>query len=147
MENIRMADSNAKEESVLAASHTAGVSEFIEALPEGYKSWIGQQGMRFSGGQRQRIGLARAVLRDPQFLMLDEAMSAIDRGLEERIRRAIDDRFVGRTVLIITHRIETVLNAHHVICVENGRVVAEGTPQEMLLDPKGALSQALHPTR
>jgi ABC-type multidrug transport system fused ATPase/permease subunit len=146
MENIRMADSNAKEESVLAASHTAGVSEFIEALPEGYKSWIGQQGMRFSGGQRQRIGLARAVLRDPQFLMLDEAMSAIDRGLEDRIRRAIDDRFAGRTILIITHRIETVLNAHHVICVENGRVVAEGTPQEMLLNPKGVLSQALHPT-
>jgi ABC-type multidrug transport system fused ATPase/permease subunit len=146
MENIRMADGNAKEESVLAASHTAGVSEFIEALPEGYKSWIGQQGMRFSGGQRQRIGLARAVLRDPQFLMLDEAMSAIDRGLEDRIRRAIDDRFAGRTILIITHRIETVLNAHHVICVENGRVVAEGNPQEMLLNPKGVLSQALHPT-
>jgi ABC-type multidrug transport system fused ATPase/permease subunit len=146
MENIRMADSNAKEESVLAASRTAGVSEFIEALSEGYKSWIGQQGMRFSGGQRQRIGLARAVLRDPQFLMLDEAMSAIDRGLEDRIRRAIDDRFVGRTILIITHRIETVLNAHHVICVEDGRVVAEGPPQKMLLDPKGVLSQALHPT-
>lgn len=147
MENIRMADSNAKEESVLAASRTAGVSEFIEALPEGYKSWIGQQGMRFSGGQRQRIGLARAVLRDPQFLMLDEAMNAIDRGLEDRIRRAIDDRFVGRTILIITHRLETVLNAHHVICVENGRVTAEGPPQEVLSDPKGVLSQALHPAR
>jgi ABC-type multidrug transport system fused ATPase/permease subunit len=147
MENIRMADSNAKEESVLAASRTAGVSEFIEALPEGYKSWIGQQGMRFSGGQRQRIGLARAVLRDPQFLMLDEAMNAIDRGLEDRIRRAIDDRFVGRTILIITHRVETVLNAHHVICVENGRVTAEGPPQEVLSDPKGVLSQALHPAR
>jgi ABC-type multidrug transport system fused ATPase/permease subunit len=79
--------------------------------------------------------------------MLDEAMSAIDRGLEDRIRRAIDDRFVGRTILIITHRIETVLNAHHVICIENGRVVADGNPQEMLLDPGGFLSQALHSTR
>lgn len=145
MENVRMADGNATEESVVAASHIAGVSEFIEALPEGYETWIGQQGMRFSGGQQQRIGLARAVLRNPQLLMLDEAMSAIDRGLEDRIRRAIDNCFVGRTILIITHRIETVVNADHVICMEKGRVVAQGASHDMLLDPEGVLSQALDP--
>jgi ABC-type multidrug transport system fused ATPase/permease subunit len=145
IDNIRMADGKATEESVVAASHVAGVSDFISDLPEGYETWIGQQGMQFSGGERQRIGLARAVLRDPQLLMLDEAMSALDRGLEERIRWAIHERFAGRTILIITHRIETILNVNHVICIKQGRVIAQGAPADLLLDPKGALSQALDP--
>jgi ABC-type multidrug transport system fused ATPase/permease subunit len=145
IENVRMAGCEATEASVIAASEIAGVSEFIEALPEGYETWIGQEGMRFSGGQRQRVGLARAVLRDPQLLMLDEAMSALDPGLEQRIRRAIADCFVGRTILIITHRIETVLNADHVICVEQGRVAAQGSPQELLSDPEAILSRTLDP--
>lgn len=129
IDNIRMADINATEADVIAASRIAGVSEFIESLPEGYGTWIGQQGLRFSGGQRQRIELARAILRNPDFLMLDEAMSALDRGLEERIRSAIDDRFAGRTILIITHRVETVLDAEHVIHIEDGMVVGEGAAQ------------------
>jgi ABC-type multidrug transport system fused ATPase/permease subunit len=127
IDNIRMADINATEVDVIAASRIAGVSEFIESLPEGYGTWIGQQGLRFSGGQRQRIGLARAILRNPDFLILDEAMSALDRGLEERIRGAIDGRFAGRTILIITHRVETVLNADTIIRLEDGMVVAQGT--------------------
>jgi ABC-type multidrug transport system fused ATPase/permease subunit len=126
IENIRMADNDATEEEVVAASRIAGVSEFIESLPESYGTWIGQQGLRFSGGQRQRIGLARAILRNPDFLMLDEAMSALDRGLEGRIRRAIEDRFSGRTILIITHRIETVLNADNIIRIEDGKIVTPG---------------------
>ena len=126
IDNIRMADLDATEADVVAASRIAGVSEFIESLPEGYETWIGQQGLRFSGGQRQRIELARAILRNPDFLMLDEAMNALDRGLQERIRGAIDDRFAGRTILIITHRIETVLNADHVIHIEDGMVAGEG---------------------
>ena len=126
IDNIRMANNDATEEEVVAASRIAGVSEFIELLPEGYDTWIGQQGLRFSGGQRQRLGLARAILRNPDFLMLDEAMSALDYGLEERIRRAIDERFAGRTILIITHRLDTVLNAEHVIHIEDGMVVAPG---------------------
>jgi ABC-type multidrug transport system fused ATPase/permease subunit len=126
IDNIRMADINATEAEVVAASRIAGVSEFVEELSEGYATWIGQQGMRFSGGQRQRIGLARAILRNPEFLMLDEAMSALDRTLEERIRGAIHERFAGRTLLIITHRVETVVDAEHVIRIEEGRVVEEG---------------------
>jgi ABC-type multidrug transport system fused ATPase/permease subunit len=124
IDNIRMADNDATEQEVVAASRIAGVAEFIESLPEGYGAWIGQQGLRFSGGQRQRLGLARAILRDPGFLMLDEAMSALDGELEGQIRGAIEDRFAGRTILIITHRSEAVLNADHVIRIEDGMVVA-----------------------
>lgn len=127
IDNIRMADNDATEEEVVAAARIAGVSEFIESLPEGYGTWIGQQGLRFSGGQRQRLGLARAILRNPDFLMLDEAMSALDRELEGRIRRAIEDRLAGRTILIITHRLETVLNADHIIRIDDGMVLTSET--------------------
>ena len=147
IDNIRMADNDATEADVVAASRIAGVSEFVESLPEGYGTWIGQQGLRFSGGQRQRIELARAILRNPDFLMLDEAMSALDRGLERRIRGAIDDRFAGRTILIITHRVETVLNADRIVCMEEGRVVAQGSPQDLLADVDGPLSRALGASR
>jgi ABC-type multidrug transport system fused ATPase/permease subunit len=123
IDNIRMADSDATEEEVVAASRIAGVSEFIESLPEGYGAWVGQQGLRFSGGQRQRLGLARAILRDPSFLMLDEAMSALDGETEGQLRGAIDDRFAGRTILIITHRPEAVQSADHVIRIEDGMIV------------------------
>ena len=104
----------------------------IEALPDGSFTWIGQQGMRFSGGQRQRLGLARAILRDPAFLILDEAMSALDKSLEDSVRHAIDRRFAGRTRLLITHRTETLSDVDHVICLDQGRVVAEGPPAEVL---------------
>jgi ABC-type multidrug transport system fused ATPase/permease subunit len=125
IDNIRMADNDATEPEVVAASRIAGVAEFIEPLPEGYHTWIGQQGYRFSGGERQRLGLARAILRNPDFLMLDEATSALDRGLEDRIRRAIGEHFAGRTILIITHRVETVLDADHIIHIEDGKVVSQ----------------------
>jgi ABC-type multidrug transport system fused ATPase/permease subunit len=125
IDNIRMANKDATDEEVVAASRIAGVSEFIESLEGGYETWIGQQGLRFSGGERQRLGLARAILRDPQFLMLDEAMSALDQELEARIRHAIEQRFAGRTLLIITHRLETVRNADHVIHIDAGRVMSQ----------------------
>jgi ABC-type multidrug transport system fused ATPase/permease subunit len=122
LDNIRMADAGATHERVLNAAQMAGVDEFVASLPEGYETWIGQQGHRFSGGQRQRLGLARALLRDPQLLILDEAMSALDSDLERRIRRAIDERFAGRTVLVISHRADTVRDADHVIHLHHGRV-------------------------
>lgn len=143
IDNIRMANEAATVEEVVAASRTAGVSEFIETLPEGYDTWIGQQGLRFSGGQRQRLGLARALLRNPTFLMLDEAMSELDRGLENRIKRAIEDRFWGKTILLVTHRLDTVLDADHIVCIENGRVAAEGSPRDLLADLDGPLTRAL----
>ena len=99
---------------------------FVEGLPERYDTWIGQEGLRFSGGQRQRIGLARALLRDPDFLILDEAMNALDTALETQVRRAIDLQLGGRTILVITHRIEAVRDAANVIWIENGRVRSQG---------------------
>jgi ABC-type multidrug transport system fused ATPase/permease subunit len=123
IDNIRMADAAVSQEDILNAARLAGVAEFIDSLPEGYETWIGQQGHRFSGGQRQRLGLARALLRDPQLLILDEAMSALDSDLERRIRHAIDERFAGRTVLIISHHADTVRGADHVIHMHDGRVV------------------------
>ena len=123
IDNILMADAQASHDDVLAAARLAGVAEFVDALPEGYDTWIGQQGHRFSGGQRQRLGLARALLRKPQLLILDEAMNALDGALEHRIRRAIHHHFAGCTVLIISHRAETVRDADHVIRLDGGRVV------------------------
>lgn len=132
IDNIRMSNENASQEAVIEAARSAGVAEFIEPLAEGYDTWIGQEGLRFSGGQRQRIGLARALLRNPQFLILDEAMSALDRGLEDRIRHEIENRLAGRTMLIITHRLETVANAGHAIWIADGQVKAEGEPTKIL---------------
>ncbi len=124
IDNIRMADPDATQAQVIEASRLAGVSGFIETLAEGYGTWVGQQGLRFSGGQRQRLGLARAILRDPEFLMLDEAMNALDHDLESSIRCALEARFTGRTILLISHRLESVQNASHRIHIEDGRVVA-----------------------
>jgi subfamily B ATP-binding cassette protein MsbA len=87
---------------------------------------VGQEGLRFSGGQRQCIGLARAILRNPEFLILDEATSALDFELDKRIRGVIDQRFDGRTILLITHRLDTVRTADHVIFIEGGKVVDRG---------------------
>jgi ABC-type multidrug transport system fused ATPase/permease subunit len=122
-DNIRIADPTASHDDVVAACQLAGAHEFIAPLAAGYDTRIGQQGLRFSGGQRQRLGLARALLRDPEFLILDEAMSALDSELEHRVRSAIQQRFAGRTLLIISHRAQTVLDADHVIRLEQGVVV------------------------
>ncbi len=143
LDNVRLADEDASAETVAAAMAVADSAEMMRQLPEGYDTWVGQQGHRFSGGQRQRIGLARAALRRPQLLILDEAMSAMDMALEQRIREAIRQQFSGRTILLITHRLETVLNADHVVCIDQGRIVAEGTPSELLLDRDSVLSRAL----
>jgi ABC-type multidrug transport system fused ATPase/permease subunit len=142
IDNVRMAKSNASQEEVVEALRVAGISDFVEALPEKYDTWIGQQGLRFSGGQRQRFGLARAVLRDPEFLILDEAMSALDRHLEEDVRRSIKRRFAGRTTLLITHRLESVIGADHVVYIEAGTVCAEGPPTQLLKDPNNRFSKA-----
>jgi ABC-type multidrug transport system fused ATPase/permease subunit len=143
IDNIRMADAEASHEAVLAAARRAGVAEFVDTLPDGYDTWIGQQGTRFSGGQRQRIALARALLRGPQFLVLDEAMNAIDHDLENRIRGAITEFFQSRTILMISHRVETVISADHVICMKNGRIVESGRPSDLLNNSGSFLNKAI----
>ncbi len=147
IDNVRMARRNASQDEVLHALRVAGISDFVGALPDKYETWIGQQGMRFSGGQRQRLGLARAILRDPQFLILDEAMSALDRDLEESVRAAIKQQFSDRTVLLITHRLETVVNADHVVYIDAGKVRLEGSPAKLLQDSTNSFSKALRVDR
>lgn len=142
IDNIKMADIGASEPDILEAARSAGVAEFVEILPDGYETWIGQEGLRFSGGQRQRIGLARAFLRDPQLLILDEAMSALDGELQSRIRHAIENRMAARTILLITHRLETIRNVEHVIWIENGKVRAEGPPAIMLRQAEAVLGSS-----
>lgn len=122
IDNILMADAQASRDEVLDAARMAGVAEFVDSLPEGYETWIGQQGHRFSGGQRQRLGLARALLRKPQLMILDEAMNALDNELEHRINQAIAERFPNCTVLIISHHADTVRHADHLIHLQAGRV-------------------------
>lgn len=150
IDNIRMAAAGASDKQVLAAAADAGVADFVAPLTHGYDTWIGQEGLRFSGGQRQRIGLARALVRQSEILILDEAMSALDRGLEDRVRAAISRHAHDRTMLVITHRLETVRDAAHVVWIENGRLMMEGTPEHVLphaartLDPTATINAPMH---
>ena len=109
-------------EEVRAADATAGALGFIDALPEGFDSWIGQQGLNLSGGQRQRIGIARAVLRAPDLLILDEATNAIDAELEDEVRANLARAFAGRTLLLVTHRQDAAMSADHVVRLQDGCV-------------------------
>lgn len=140
-ENIRMARPEACLTEIRAAAAIAGALDFIEALPEGFESWIGQQGLNFSGGQRQRIGMARAVLRDPDMLILDEATNALDEELENQIRTNLRRAFAGRTLLLITHRVKAALSADHVIRMQKGRIVEAGPP-ELIFGQDGELRRS-----
>lgn len=131
--NIRIARADAEPAAVQQAVELAGFSDVIESFPDGLKHWIGPQGGNLSGGQRQRLGLARAILRDPDILILDEATSALDEELERLVQNNLRGRFKNRTIIIITHRLSTVGAADNVICLDRGRVVAQGSPDELAL--------------
>ena len=142
-ENIAMSRPGASLAELEAAAAQAGLLEFIHQQPDSFGAPVGERGLSLSSGQRQRIGLARALLRDPQILILDEAMSGVDTILEDRIRANIEQRFNGRTVIFITHRLETVLDVDHIVCIDDGAVVEEGPPTELLSRQQGALRRFL----
>jgi ATP-binding cassette subfamily B protein/subfamily B ATP-binding cassette protein MsbA len=119
------------------AAKAACANDFIEALPDGYNTVIGEQGHRLSGGQRQRLSLARAMLRQPEILILDEATSALDSHAEARVHQAIDAFRSGRTVLAVAHRLSSIRNADQILVIDAGRVVERGT-HDQLLDQAGA---------
>ena len=126
-ENIAYGRPDASDEEVRAAARAAGAEEFIDALPEGFDSEVGERGYTLSGGQRQRVAIARTLLDDPAILILDDATSAIDVQVEEEIHAALRVLMEGRTTLVIAHRLSTINLAQRVVLVEGGRIVADGT--------------------
>jgi ATP-binding cassette subfamily B protein len=132
MENIRYGRAGATDEEVIKAARMAAAHEFIERLPQGYKSFLGERGVRLSGGQRQRIAIARALLKNPPLLLLDEATSALDAESERLVQSALEAAMVGRTTVIIAHRLATVQRADRIIVMEDGRIVETGTHSSLV---------------
>ncbi len=131
-ENISYGREGASPEQVEAAARAANAHEFIAELEHGYETVTGERGVRLSGGQRQRIAIARAILVDPRILILDEATSSVDNKTDYLIRQALDQLMVGRTTIVIAHRLSTVRRAHQIAVMEQGRITAQGTHEELL---------------
>jgi ATP-binding cassette, subfamily B, bacterial len=131
-ENIRYGRPNASDAEVRAAATAAHASEFLDRLPQGFATFLGEKGVKLSGGQRQRLAIARAILRDPAILLLDEATSALDAESEFLVQQALESLAANRTTLVIAHRLATVLKADRIIVIDEGSVVATGTHRELL---------------
>jgi len=132
MENIRYGRPEATDAEVRTAAVAANAAAFIEALPDGYGTFLGERGVRLSGGQRQRIAIARAILRNPAVLLLDEATSALDAESERAVQDALIPLMRGRTTLVIAHRLATVQSAQRIVVMEHGAIVAAGTHGELV---------------
>lgn len=140
LDNIRYGRLEATDDEVITAAREANVEDFVRGFPEGYRTGVGERGVRLSGGERQRIAIARAILRDPRILILDEATSALDSHSEAMIEQALDRLLPGRTTLIIAHRLTTIRRADKVLYIEGGQVAEIGTHEE-LLARKGAYAR------
>jgi ATP-binding cassette, subfamily B, bacterial len=131
-DNIRFSRPDATEADMLAAARSAHVHDFVRDLPDGYGTLLGERGVTLSGGQRQRISIARALLRNAPILLLDEATSALDAESEALVQKALEELTVGRTTLVIAHRLATVRNADRIIVLDKGRLLAQGTHAQLL---------------
>ena len=137
MENIRLGRRGATDEAVRAAAEAANCDEFVNALPQGYDTPIGENGARLSGGERQRISIARALLKDAPIVLLDEATASLDVENETKVQGALSRLLAGKTVLVIAHRMRTVEAADHIIVLKDGRVAEEGRPEELAARENG----------
>jgi ATP-binding cassette subfamily B protein len=132
LENIRYGRPHASDAEVMAAARSAQAHDFIERLPEGYRTFLGERGVRLSGGQRQRIAIARAILRNPPVLLLDEATSALDAESEFLVQRALEAAMQDRTTLVIAHRLATVKKADRIIVMDGGRIIEVGSHLQLV---------------
>ena len=137
MENIRLGKHGATDAEVLAAAKAANCDEFVEKLPDGYKTPIGENGAKLSGGERQRISIARALLKDAPIVLLDEATASLDVENETKVQGALSRLLAGKTVLVIAHRMRTVEAADKIVVLKDGRVAEEGTPKELYSNENG----------
>ncbi len=131
-DNIAYGRRGATDEEILSAADAAAAFEFIEALPNGFDTWIGERGVRLSGGQRQRLAIARAILADPRILILDEATSNLDSESERLIQNSLRRLLNGRTAFVIAHRLSTITHADQILVLDNGRIVERGTHQQLI---------------
>jgi ATP-binding cassette subfamily B protein len=131
-ENVRYGKLDATDAEVHAACEAAYATEFIKLLPDGFDTYLGERGVKLSGGQRQRIAIARAFLADRAILLLDEATSALDAESEQMVQLAMARLMIGRTTIIIAHRLATVKQSHRIIVMEQGRIVSIGTHDSLV---------------
>jgi ATP-binding cassette subfamily B protein len=132
MENIRYGKPEASDEDVIHAAKQAFAHEFIDKLDERYQTQLGERGIKLSGGQKQRIAIARAILADRPILLLDEATSALDAMSEQMVQQAIDRLMVGKTSIVIAHRLATVQHADRIVVMDNGEIVGSGKHSELM---------------
>eukprot|EP00258_Populus_trichocarpa_P025336 XP_024441355.1 ABC transporter B family member 21 [Populus trichocarpa] len=142
-DNIAYGKDGATTEEIRAAAELANAAKFIDKLPQGIDTMVGEHGTQLSGGQKQRIAIARAILKDPRVLLLDEATSALDAESERIVQEALDRIMVNRTTVIVAHRLSTVINADMIAVIYRGKMVEKGSHSELLKDPEGAYSQLI----
>jgi ATP-binding cassette subfamily B protein len=130
--NVTFGRPDASDEEVQRACDAAQLTETIEALPDRYDTLLGERGVNLSGGQKQRIAIARAIIRDPKILILDDALSSVDTHTEERILRRLSDVMASRTTLIISHRISAIQHADVILVIDDGRIVERGRHEDLL---------------
>lgn len=135
-ENIAYGNPAADDDAIIEAARKANAMEFISSFPEGMETLVGDRGVRLSGGQKQRIAIARAILKDPKILILDEATSSLDAGSERLVQEALDNLMKGRTSIIIAHRLATIKNVDKIVVLKEGHIIEEGTHNTLLSDPE-----------
>lgn len=141
-DNIRYGRAEATHDEMVEAAKAANAHEFIEKLPQGYETWLGERGVQLSGGQRQRIAIARVILKNPRILILDEATSALDTESERLVQEALDHLMENRTCIVIAHRLSTIINADKILVLKQGRIAEQGRHEELL--KQGGLYSTLH---
>ncbi|QCD80147.1 ATP-binding cassette [Vigna unguiculata] len=142
-ENIAYGKDGATDEEIRAAAEVANAAKFVDKLPQGLDTMVGEHGTQLSGGQKQRVAIARAILKDPRILLLDEATSALDAESEKIVQEALDRIMINRTTVIVAHRLSTIRNADSIAVIHHGKIVERGSHAELTQDPNGAYSQLI----